>query len=123
MRSIKLYATGSATANNVANVTIPTSTRIVGVQVCAALNSAVDDSSATLEISQASSTEIAVNGAQQCIVEVRLYQNFATSGLSFSGVNTFLPVDVAVKQGQIIYFHAVVSSATYYFSGLLWIRD
>lgn len=124
MRTIKLYATGSASANNVANVTIPSATRIVGVAVDAYFNAVTDDSGCTLEVSQASANEIAINGSQQCIAEVRSYTNLLTSGIGVNMVNLFLPVDVAVKQGQIIYFHAnVTGTITYTFTGLLWLRD
>lgn len=124
MRSIKLYATGSSSNNNVANVTIPTATRILGVAVDAYFNAVTDDAGATLEISQASANEIAVNGAQQSIIEIRSYTNLLTSGIGVNMVNIFFPVDVSVKQGQIIYFHAnVVGTCTYTFTGLLWLRD
>lgn len=123
MRSIKLYATGSSTANNVANITIPSASRILGIQFAIEMNSILDDARAIIELSQASATEIAVNAAQQCIAEFRLWQNFVTSGLNQTGSNGFVPVDVPVKQGQIIYLHATTANSVYFFTGLIWLRD
>jgi hypothetical protein len=74
----------------------------------------VDSSSIDIEISRASAREIAVNGAQQTIAEAVGFHNFVTSGLTFSGINFFAPVDVGVDQGQIIYLHAVVAGTASY---------
>ena len=120
VRTIKLYATGSATGNNIANVIIPSSSTIRGVQVCLCADSITDNAQIDLEVSRASATEIAVNGAQQCIVQVNLRQNLLTSGLTPLGYATFLPVAVPVTQGQIIYLHAVaVGTITYYATFIL----
>lgn len=123
MQSIKLYGTASATANAVAQVVIPSSSRIVGVQVAFIVDSVTDNGNVSCELSKASAREIAVNGAQQCILEVCNFGNFLTSGLAFTGINQFFPVDVSMAQGQIVYLHATVSgTATFYFTGLLWLR-
>lgn len=123
MRSIKLYGTGSATANAVAQVTIPSKGRIVGVQFSAYFDAITDNAVAQLEVSRASAREINVNGAQQCICEINNYANFVTSGLAFAGQNGFLPVDVDVDQGQIIYFHAATSGTiTFLGTFILWIK-
>lgn len=123
MNSLKIYATGSATANAVAQVIIPKASTIKGIQIAFALDSATDNGAFNMELSRASAREVAVNGAQQCICEVTQYGNFVTSGLNATGVNVFLPVDVPVTQGQIIYLHAAILSggaATYYFTGIIW---
>jgi hypothetical protein len=119
VRTIKLYGTGSATANNVANVTIPSSGRIRGVQVCISVDSITDNAQIDLEVSRASATEINVNGAQQCVSQVSVRNNFVTSGMVGSAVATFFPVDVPVTQGQIIYLHAVVVGTVTYFATFL----
>lgn len=121
MRTLKLYGSGASTANAVASVIIPSATRIKGVQVQAFIDCVTDNGACQLEISQASASEIAINGSQQCIVTIGMFSNFLTSGLAQFGVNQFFPVDVAVAQGQILYLHALVSGTlTYTFTGLLW---
>ncbi len=116
MRTLKVYATGSATGNNVASITIPSAGRLRGVQVAVSADSITDNAQADLEISRASATEINVNGAQQCVCQVSLRNNLLTSGMTTTGVNTFLPVDVPVVQGQIIYLHAVIVGTVTYFA-------
>jgi hypothetical protein len=112
--TLKLYGTGSATANAVASVQMPGAGRIRGVQVAIMFDSVTDNAAVQIEVSRASAREIAVNGAQQCIVEAAAYSNFVTSGLGQFGINTFLPCDVPNTQGQLIYLHAVVTgTATY----------
>jgi hypothetical protein len=116
MRTLKLYATGSATANNAANIIIPSAGRLRGVQCGVSFDSITDNAQCDLEVSRASATEINVNGAQQCIVQVGIRNNLLTSGLTGLGVNTFLPVDVQVVQGQIIYLHTVIVGTITYFA-------
>jgi len=119
MKTLKLYATGSATGNAVAQVTIPSSGRIRGIQVAVSADSITDNAQASIEVSRASATEIAVNGSQQCVCQVEARNNFVTSGLSPIGINTFYPVDVQVAQGQIIYLHAVIVGTITYFATFL----
>lgn len=120
MNTLKLYGTGSATANAVASVVIPTAGKLKGIQVCMWIDSITDNAQVNCEVSRASAREIAVNGAQQCVVEVSLAGNFVTSGLAQAGVNQFFPVDVPVTQGQIIYLHALVTgTATYNFTAII----
>jgi hypothetical protein len=120
VNSLKLYGTGSATANAVANIIVPTRSTIKGVQVCFWFDSITDNAQVNCEISKASAREIAVNGAQQCICEVSIAGNFLTSGLAQFAVNQFFPVSVPVVQGQIIYLHALVTgTATYNFTALV----
>lgn len=115
MRTLKLYATGSATGNNVANVIIPSAGTIRGVQVCLSADSITDNAQIDLEVSRASATEIAVNGAQQAVIQVSIRNNFVTSGMTAAGLCQFLPTNVSVVQGQIIYLHAVVVGTVTYF--------
>jgi hypothetical protein len=120
MNSLKLYGTGSATANAVANVLIPTRGKLKGIAVALWADSVTDNAQVNCEVSKASAREIAVNGAQQCVVEVGLAGNFLTSGLAQFGVNQFFPLDIDVTQGQLIYLHAVVTGTlTYNFTGVI----
>jgi len=114
MRTIKLYGTGSASANGVASVTIPSAATIRGVQAAVRVNSITDGAQVNIEVSRASAREIQTNGAQQSICEVALEGNFVTSGLAQAGVNQFFPTSVAVTQGQIIYLHALVGGTVVY---------
>jgi len=124
MRSIKLYAAGAAAANNAANVIIPGNSRLVGVQYSIYFDAVADNSRADLELSLASSNEIAVNGAQQCVAQWGFYQSLVTSGMVQSVLTGFYPVDVPLKQGQYLYLHVQnVTTVTYFFTGLLWLRD
>lgn len=125
MRSIKLYGTGSATANNVANVTIPTAGRLKGIQYSIRIDAPSDNANMSLEVSQASATEYAVNGAQQCVAVFGAFGNLVTSGLAFGSIVGFVPVDVPLKQGQLLYLHAgLISGVTAYYAELiLWIQD
>lgn len=114
MNTLKLYGTGSATANAVAQVIIPSKGRIRGIQFSVLLDSITDNSSVQCEVSRSSAREIAVNGAQQSIAEIAASQNFVTSGLATSGLNIFCPCDIPVIQGQIIYLHAAVAGTLTY---------
>ena len=120
MNTLKLYGTGSATANAVANVQIPSRGKIRGIQVTLWVDSSTDNAQVNCEVSRASAREIAVNGAQQCICEVSLASNFVTSGLAQTSVSQFFPVSVDVIQGQLIYLHALVTgTATFNFTAVI----
>jgi len=114
MRTLKLYGTGSTTANAVAQITIPSRSRIVGIQAGIRIDQVADNSALQLELSKSSASEIGVNGAQQCIASFGAYANLVTSGLTQGGINLFVPVDVQVEQGQIIYLHALVTTSVFY---------
>jgi len=117
MNTLKIYATGSATGNAVAQVIIPKAARIRQIVWAVSVDSVTDNGTLALEISKASATEIAVNQAQQCIAEVRATSNFVTSGLAHTGINVVTPVDIQTVQGQIIYLHAVVGGTLTYPGG------
>jgi len=122
VRTIKIYATGSATGNNVANVTIPSSCTLKGIQYAIDFDAVADNGNFALEISLASATEIAVNAAQQCVAEWRGYNNLVTSGMTLASLVGFFPLSEGLKQGQILYLHAVIGATlTYRFTGVLWL--
>lgn len=123
MNSLKLYGTGSASANAVANVQMPSRATIRGVQWAVTFGaSTTTGDKIRLEVSRASATEMAVNGAQQCISEVCMVVTSATAvGFAWNGQNLFVPVNVAVLQGQLIYLHAALTGTpTYFATALLW---
>jgi len=114
MRTLKLYGTGSATANAVQSVIIPTAGTIRGVQYAVRINSITDGAQVNLEVSRSSAREIAVNGSQQSVCEIAVEGNFVTSGLAQTGLNGFLPQNVNVVQGQLIYLHALIAGTVVY---------
>lgn len=115
MRTLKLYGTGSATANGVATLVIPTATTIRAIQYSIMLDSITDGGFVRLELSRASATEIAVNGAQQCVAEFGLVSNFVTSGLAQPVAIGQIMVAAQFAQGQIIYLHALVAGTAVYY--------
>jgi len=121
MRTYQLYATGSATGNAIASINIPSSTKVKAIQICFEITSITATSYVALEFSKIPVSQIAVNGAQDPFLEVRLGSNFVTSGLSTSGLNQTFPVDVDCRQGETIYVHALVTgTATYRVNAILW---
>src|SRR5262245_17457149 len=120
MRTLQLYATGSATATSVAQVTMPSQSRVMGIQVAFAIDSITDNAMVRLELSKVPTNQIATNGALDPFLEVNLAGNFVTSGLAQAGINQFFPLDVPCRQGEIVYIHATVAgTATYYFNAIL----
>lgn len=114
MRTIQLYATGSATANAVAQITIPSASRIKAAQVALSIDSTTDGAALKLEFSKIPTSQIDTNGAQDPFLGVRLFGNFVTSGLAQYGVNQVFPLDVECRQGEIIYVHAEVAGTVVY---------
>jgi hypothetical protein len=114
VRTLKIYGAGSATANGVATVIIPTKTILRGVQWAVQVDCITDSASVDLELSRASAREIAVNGAQQAISEIVAFSNFVTSGLSTGGLNAFFPVSIPLDQGQIVYLHVLIAGTMSY---------
>jgi len=115
VRTIQLYATGSATATSAAQITIPTAATIKGVHLELLIDSITDGASVRLEFSKVPTNQIATNGALDPFLEVGLYGNFVTSGLAQQGVNKFFPLSVSCRQGEIIYVHATVAGTVTYF--------
>lgn len=123
LRTLQLYATGSATATSVAQVTIPSASTIHAVQINFAVDNVTDNGQVRLELSKVPTNQIATNGALDPFLEVGIFCNFVTSGLSQPGLNQLFPVNVPCRQGEIVYIHATVAgTATYYFNGILWFR-
>lgn len=117
----RLYASVSATGNNSAQVIIPSAARILAVQWALDFDSITDNGACAVEISRASTTEMAVNASQQAVAEVRWFSNFLTSGLAVGNINMFSPVDISVFQGQIIYLHHIITGTVVCRGGaLVW---
>jgi hypothetical protein len=120
IRSLQLYGTGSATANAVAQVTIPAATTIVGCMVAIRFAAKADGGNCALELSKIPTSQVAINGAQDPFLQIDHYSNFVTSGLDNGATNNWYPVRVPCRQGEIVYLHAFVAgSVTYYFTAIL----
>lgn len=99
---------------------MPTAGRIAGIQVDFSIDSITDGAQVRCELSKVPTNQIAVNGALDPFFEIGLYGNFVTSGLAQTGVNQFFPVDVPVRQGEIVYLHVTVGgTATLFFNAIL----
>lgn len=121
MRTLQLYATGSATANAVAQIVIPASTSLKAAQIALDVDSITDNADVTLEYSKIPTSVIAVNGNLDAFLEVRSKNNFVTSGMTMWGVNYTFPLDVPCRQGEIVYVHAAVTgTATYRINAIFW---
>lgn len=116
MRTIQLYGTGSATANAVASVIIPSATTIKAVQVAVRYDSITDNAAVGLELSKVPTSLIATNGALDPFLHVDFFGNFVTSGLAVGATNLFIPVAVECRQGEVVYLHALVAGTVTYFA-------
>jgi hypothetical protein len=124
MRRLQIYGTGSATANGVAQVTIPAAAKLKAIQYSLIANSITDDVAVRLELIKVPTTQIAVNGALDPFFQIGLWGNFVTSGLSQVGENGTARVDVDMRQGEIVYLHvSIAGTVTYYFNGILWLTN
>jgi len=102
----------AATANAVAQITIPGRCKLKQVVWSFRDNQTGADGEAVLQLSKASATEIGVNGAQQVISNVTLEKDLVTSGMAQGGVHFVHPVDESLDQGQILYVHAAIDALT-----------
>lgn len=118
MRTIQLYGTGAATANAVAQVTIPTSGKLRGAKITLTADSVTDNSHVRIEFSKAPASQIAVNGALDPFLNCGLFIN--GTQVAPNGVNGFYPLDVDVRQGEIIYLHVLVAGTLTYFANVIF---
>lgn len=114
MTNLQLYASGSATASAVAQVTVPSATTLKGVYIAVAADTVTDNSTLVLEFSKIPVSQIAVNGAKDPFLEVRVENNLLTSGMTLAGVNQYFPLAVPCRQGEIVYVHAFVGGTLSY---------
>lgn len=121
LRSLQLYGTGAATANAVAQVTIPSKSTIKAIQCAISYDCVTDNGKVQLELSKVATSQIATNGALDPFLQVDFYSNFATSGLDMACQNLFFPVSVPCRQGEIVYMHAAVSGTATYFATFIFL--
>ena len=120
MRSIQLYGTAAATASAVAQVTIPSATRIKAVGYSVAADQAADNSHLALELSKVPTSQISVNAAQDPFFALRLFTNLQANGQTAPVINGVQPVYVECRQGEIIYLHCYIVTTTFYANFILW---
>lgn len=119
MRTIQLYGSAGAGASDVAHVTIPSAGKIRGIQYSLTVDQEADADVAIVELSKIPTSQIAVNGSQEPFFSVRTFNNLVTSGMTQSSISGFVPLNVDVRQGEIIYLHAQLTASTFYFNAIL----
>lgn len=120
-RTLQIYGTASATTTSLAQVTIPSAGKLVGIQYSLIATSITAGVLVRCELSKVPSNQIATNGALDPFFETGLHGNFVTSGLAQGGQTSFSPLVMPVRQGEIIYLHCTVAgTVTFYFNGILW---
>lgn len=120
-RTLQIYGTAAATTTSLAQVTIPTAGKLVGVQFSLLMTSITASALVRAELSKTPTNQIGSNGALDPFFEIGMAGNFVTSGLAQGGQVGFTPFNVPVRQGEIIYLHCTVGgTATFYFNGILW---
>lgn len=117
MRTLQLYGTAAATANAVAQVTIPSSSRIKRVQWAVSVDQVADNSHLALELSKVPTSQISTNGAQDPFFELRQFANTTTPSMTINGS---APIDVECRQGEIVYLHCYIVTTTFYANFILW---
>jgi len=119
-RQIQLYASGTATATSVAQVTIPSSVTLKGAVVALYVDSVTDNGFVRVELSKVPTNQIATNGALDPFLEFGSYTNFVTSGLNGTQLLQFIPLAVHCRQGEIVYLHATVSGTAQYYANVIF---
>jgi len=119
-RTIQLYATGSATATSVAQVTIPSAVTLKGATVALYCDSVTDNGFVRIELSKVPTNQIGTNGALDPFLEFGSYTNFLTSGIDANQLLQFIPINVHCRQGEIVYLHATVSGTATYYANIIF---
>jgi len=83
-------------------------------------DSSADNARAVVEYSKIPTSQIGVNGSQEPFFIAQVVVNLAANGEDFHGVNVWWPLDIDVRQGEIIYLHAAVNNGTYYANAIFY---
>lgn len=111
---IKMYATGTGGAENaVAQIDIPMSGDLIGVQWAFAAEVDADQDTAECQLSFRSTGAFATNDDRGVISECRQEHQLTTSGAVVSGINFYsaLP-DIPVGAGERLYLHLNATAST-----------
>jgi len=111
MRTYKIYAAYSITANGIGSIQILRSGRIRSVRWAADINTILDNSQAVIELSFANTSQIGTSNTIGVVDELRMWANFVTSGLMLSAVHVQRILDMPVNAGEILYLNTVVATA------------
>lgn len=106
MRTRLLYASVSATGDNVATYDIVSATRLVAVQWAVHFTSITASSNLVATLSSAAASQFATNNVPDVLSIFVMNSNFVTSGLAQPQGNFLAPVDIALKTGDRIAIHA-----------------
>lgn len=120
MRTIQLYGTAAATANDIAHVTIPSSTTLKQVQWALQADQVADGAFAVFELSKIPTSQVNVNGAQDPFFSARFYNNLVTSGMVGQQANGWAPLSVPCRQGEIIYLHGTMTNTILTVTFIIW---
>jgi len=105
MRTRLLYASASATADNIATYDVVSSTRLLGVQWAVHFTSITAASNSVILLSKSAASQFATNNIPDVLSVFVMNSNFVTSGLAQPQGNFLAPVDVNMKTGDRIAIH------------------
>lgn len=108
MRTLKLYAAITATANAVANLLIPRNGRIKSIRWAVDIDAPADNASVAVDLNTQTITVLASNDIPS-IAELRALVNLSTSGAYLGAIKAQEFLDYPVAAGDRIYIHAVVA--------------
>jgi len=105
MRTRLLYATASATGDNIATLDMVTSARLIMVHWAVHFTSITAASNSVILLSRAAASQFATNNVPDVLSIFVMNSNFVTSGLAQPQGNFLAPVDVALNTGDRIAIH------------------
>ena len=115
-----IYATGAATANAVQYIEFFKPGRIGLIDVSFSLDATADNSLAALELAlNATAGQFSVNDARNVVYFQRVFASLVTSGLICNDYGKVFACNIPVAQGDRLYLHATVTTATYFFNARL----
>jgi len=109
---LQLYGAGTGgTQNAIGSLDIPEDGNILGVQWAAYITADADQESMQAEVSFIATNLININDARGMISSIKTGAMVITTGISFSNINLWAPLnDLNVSGGERIYLH-IISTA------------
>lgn len=109
MTQYYLYNTFTGTANAGAQIQIIQKGRIIGVQWCVTADLDADGEYFAVELSLVPIYQSDTNDSKGIISNIRQLAAVGAAGTAVSGTNLFVPVDVPVGAGQLLYLNGGLS--------------